>query len=94
METIMPCRKQYCPACGLQAMKCVKSISTGLDGHPLESGRVSSWRCESCGAAPSVTGESLHSGIRAVLAHGRTRMGKSSPKIAASSSPGSSVAGG
>lgn len=37
--------KQFCPRCHLQTLKCVNTVAVALDGHPLESGRLSVWRC-------------------------------------------------
>nr|DAT56350.1 MAG TPA: HTH-type transcriptional regulator [Caudoviricetes sp.] len=48
----MATSRQFCPKCGLQSLKCTRTISIGLDGHPLEYSRVSYWTCQNkeCGA--------------------------------------------
>lgn len=38
--------KQECPRCGLYSLRCIRSIPTGVDGHPLESPRLSVWECQ------------------------------------------------
>lgn len=37
--------KQFCPECHLQTLKCVYTVPTGTEGHPLESPRLSVWEC-------------------------------------------------
>lgn len=37
--------KQFCPECGLQTLKCVSTVPVSIEGHPLESARVSLWEC-------------------------------------------------
>lgn len=38
--------KQFCPECGLQTLRCVQTVATGVEGHPLESPRLSVWECQ------------------------------------------------
>lgn len=42
--------KQYCPECGAAALTCQRTCPTTFERHDLESGRLSTWRCASCGA--------------------------------------------
>lgn len=37
--------RQFCPRCHLQTLKCIRTMPTGIDGHPLESSRLSIWQC-------------------------------------------------
>lgn len=44
-KLVMADQKQFCPKCRLQSLKCVSTVTVELEGHPLEFGRLSMWRC-------------------------------------------------